>query len=60
MNKINKIDLTILILGTFEILHVEDTPKKVVLNEMINLAKKFGSGESNSFINGVLDTIANK
>lgn len=57
INQLEKIDYTILMLGTFEILNVSDTPKAVVIDEMVNLAKKFGTAESYSFINGTLDSI---
>jgi len=56
IKKLNKIDLAILRLAVYEI---EDnkTPKKVVIDEAIELAKEFGSDNSPSFINGVLGTI---
>jgi N utilization substance protein B len=57
INQLEKIDYTILMLGTFEILNIDDTPKAVVIDEMVNLAKKFGTAESYSFINGTLDSI---
>lgn len=57
---INKIDLTILLVATAEMKFLKDTPKKVVINEAINMAKKFGKEESFSFVNGVLDSILTK
>lgn len=51
------IDLSVLRLATYELLH-SDTPKKVVMNEAIELAKKFGSGDSGRFVNGILDKIS--
>jgi len=48
------IDRAILRLGMHE-LRVGDTPPKVVLNEAVELAKKFSSDESGPFVNGVLD-----
>ncbi len=48
------IDRAILRLAMYE-LRATDTPPKVVLNEAVDLAKKFSSEESGSFVNGILD-----
>jgi N utilization substance protein B len=56
IDKLNKIDLSILRLAVYE-LENEDTPPKVVIDEAVELAKEFGSESSSSFINGVLGTI---
>lgn len=56
LNSVGQIEKSVLCLGVYELLF-EDTPKKVVLNEYINLVKKYGSKESSSFVNGVLDKI---
>jgi len=50
------IDRAILRLAIHE-LNVADTPAKVVLNEAVELAKKFSSEESGAFVNGVLDAV---
>ena len=50
-------DRNILRLGAFELAH-SDTPHKVILDEAIELAKKFGSAQSSQFINGILDRLA--
>jgi len=50
------IDRAILRLAIHE-LNVADTPAKVVLNEAVELAKKFSSEESSAFVNGVLDAV---
>jgi N utilization substance protein B len=39
-------------------MHVADVPRRVTLNEAVELAKRFGNEESPSFVNGVLDRIA--
>jgi len=57
MKRMAVIDRNILRLGAFELLHVEDVPPKVCINEAIELAKRFGDTESSKFINGILDTI---
>lgn len=50
---INKVDLAILRVIMFESKH-KDTPKKVLINEAVELAKEFGTESSPKFINGVL------
>lgn len=52
--QINKIDLAILRLAIFELIIKKDTPPKVVIDEAIELAKKYGSDSSASFVNGAL------
>jgi N utilization substance protein B len=51
------VDRNILRLAVFEMLYCGDIPAKVSINEAIDIAKKFGSSESGSFINGILDGI---
>lgn len=53
LHEINKIDLAILRLIMFESKH-KKTPKKVLLNEAVELAKAFGSDGSSKFVNGAL------
>jgi N utilization substance protein B len=59
VDKLNKIDLAILRLAIYE-LRLNSAPPKVIIDEAIELAKKYGSESSPSFINGVLGTIYNK
>lgn len=56
LERLNKVDRIILRLSTYEILYT-DAPEKVVVNEAVNLAKKFSDDESYKFINGVLSEI---
>jgi transcription antitermination protein NusB len=51
------VDRNILRLAVYELLWRGDVPAKVAINEAIEIAKKFGTGESSRFINGVLDRI---
>ncbi len=53
-----KVDLNILRLATFELIHRQEVPKNVTINEAIEIAKKFGSEDSPAFVNGILDEIA--
>ena len=54
LSRMNKVDLAILRLGTYEALYDEDIPVGVALNEAVELAKKYGGDDSSSFVNGVL------
>ena len=54
IERMGKVDLSILRLGSFEILYDEDIPVNVAINEAVELAKKYGTDESYSFINGIL------
>lgn len=51
------IDRNILRIGVFELLHADDIPPKVTINEAVELAKKYGDLESSKFVNGILDKI---
>ena len=50
-------DRNILRLGTFELLDEPTVPSRVVINEAIEIAKKYGSSDSATFVNGILDSI---
>lgn len=52
------IELSLLRMGAYELAHRIDVPFKVVINEAVALAKKFGAAESHKYINGVLDKLA--
>ncbi len=58
IKRIAAIDLNILRLAIVELDHMVDVPVKVILNEAIELAKKFSTVESSSFVNGILDQYA--
>lgn len=53
-----RVDLNILRLAVYELLFCPDIPKNVTINEAIEVAKKFGTEDSPSFVNGILDEIA--
>lgn len=57
--RMNKVDLTILRLATYEIKWDEDVPVGVAINEAVELAKKYSSEEGASFVNGVLGKLVN-
>jgi len=57
LGRMSKVDINILRLAVFEFLYCEDIPPKVTLNEAVDLGKTFGSENSGSFINGILDAL---
>jgi len=59
LERMSKVDRSILRLATYELLFRNDIPPKVSINEAIELGKKFGNGSSYSFINGILDAVYN-
>jgi N utilization substance protein B len=56
-DRIAPVDRTILRLGTYELMKEAETPPAVVLDEAVELAKRFGEADSPAFVNGVLDAI---
>ena len=60
LDRIDVIDRNILRMALFELLYCQDIPPKVTINEAIDLGKRYGSEESGSFINGILDRIQNE
>jgi N utilization substance protein B len=60
IERMARVDRNLLRLGTWELLHKTDVPRAVILDEAVELAKAYGSEESSSFVNGVLDRIADE
>ena len=58
LERMTRVDRNVLRLGTWELKHRVDVPRAVVLDEAIELAKRYGSEESGAFVNGVLNQIA--
>ncbi len=58
LERMPAIDRNILRLAVYEMLHEAKVPKVVIVDEAIELAKKFGAESSSSFVNGLLDAIA--
>ena len=59
IDRLFKIDLSILILAVIELDYVKETPKQVVINECVELAKKYSTEKSPKFINGFLASMYN-
>ena len=60
LDELDPVERAILRMGTFELMDRIDVPYKVVINESVNLAKKFGATDGHKFINGVLDQVAHQ
>jgi N utilization substance protein B len=58
VERMARVDRNVLRLGTWELMHMPDVPRAVVLDEAVELAKAFGTDESSAFVNGVLNRIA--
>jgi N utilization substance protein B len=56
--RLSRVDLNLLRVATFELVARPDVPPSVVINEAIEIARRFGSDDSAAFVNGVLDHIA--
>lgn len=57
LHRIAPVDRSVLRLAIFELLERPDVPPKVVINEAVDLAKKFSTEGSGAFVNGILDRI---
>lgn len=57
LGRMPRVDLNVMRMATFELMFRQDIPKKVSINEAIEIARKFGDKESPAFVNGILDEI---
>lgn len=60
IQRLAKVDLSILRIALIEMFYVEEVPIAVAINEAVSLAKIYGSDNSAKFINGILGTVARK
>jgi N utilization substance protein B len=60
LERMARVDRNVLRLATYELLYMQDVPKRVTLNEAVELAKRYGDEDSPAFVNGVLDRIASE
>jgi transcription antitermination protein NusB len=58
LDRMSRIDRNVLRLGVYELKHRADIPRKVTINEAVELGEKFGNEESSAFVNGLLDRVA--
>ena len=57
LSRMATVDRNIIRMSVYEFLHESDTPKLVIIDEAIEIAKKYGTQKSSQFINGILDGI---
>ena len=60
IDRLTTIDRNVLRLGIYELVYVGDVPFSVTINEMVEVAKQFGTADSAGFANGVLDSVRKK
>lgn len=58
LERMTRVDRNLLRLGVYEILRRSEVPRAVILDEAVELAKRFGTADSGAFVNGVLDRVA--
>lgn len=58
LSQLDPVELSALRIGCFELLNRKDVPYRVVINEAIELVKRFGAQDSHRYINGILDKLA--
>ncbi len=60
IDRMTRVDRNVLRIATYELMYSHELPTRVILDEAIEVAKRFGSEQSAAFVNGILDTIAKK
>jgi N utilization substance protein B len=60
VNELSPVEHAILLIGAYELLHRPEIPRRVVINEAIEIAKSFGGTDGYKYVNGVLDRLAAK
>jgi N utilization substance protein B len=58
LERMGKVELTLLRLALFELLYHQDTPPRVVINEAVEISRQFGDDMSRCFVNGIMDSAA--
>ena len=59
-SELGPVELSILQLGVYELIHRMDVPYKVVINEGVELAKIFGAADGHKYVNSILDVLSRK
>lgn len=60
VDDLDPVELAVLRIGAYELIHRLQVPYRVAINESVELAKSFGATESHRYVNGVLDKLAHK
>lgn len=58
LSQLDPVEMSALRIGCYELMHRSDVPYRVVINEAIELVKRFGAQDSHRYINGILDKLA--
>lgn len=58
IERMTRVDRNVLRIGTWELVNRSDVPRPVILDEAVEIAKRYGTEESGAFVNGVLDRVA--
>ncbi len=60
LERLSRIDVNVIRIATYEMTAAPELPVEIVLNEAIEVARKYGSADSATFVNGVLDQVATR
>ncbi|WP_321531572.1 transcription antitermination factor NusB [uncultured Desulfuromonas sp.] len=60
LDRMPRLDLSLMRMACYELIYVDKTPTNVVINEAIEIAKRYGTKDTPAFLNGVLDRIAKR
>ena len=60
LSELDPVELTVLRIGAYELMHRLEVPYRVAINESVELAKVFGATESHRYVNGILDKLAQR
>jgi N utilization substance protein B len=60
LHELDPIELAVLRIGSFELMHRPEVPYRVAINESVDLAKIFGATDSHRYVNGILDKLAQR
>jgi len=60
LDRMTRVDLSLLRMAAYELLYCVEVPVSVIINEAIEIGKRFGTAETSAFINGILDPLSRK
>lgn len=60
LNELSPVEFSVLLLAAYELLHFQEIPYRVIINEAVELAKTFGGSDGHRYVNGVLDKLSAK
>lgn len=58
VHRLPKVTATVLRIGVYEMKYIDEVPNSIAINEAVEIAKKYGSGDDASFVNGILGSLA--